>query len=578
MKSNEEYLDELLQSMNSDNADDSARTRFNLSSDNADSSEFGQDEILDSDMDTEMTNQQILDDLEEKAEEPVQETLGQEDMQDSDESSMLAQLMAEMQEESGLGDTTSFDEDGEGEKIPENESDDTAGASSEDVAELGAVSLDDLMPEEDFSFGVSDDSKENSQIDSRAKSLDEIMQDDGTLDDDIEALLKEAQSTAEVTEMEEVDAEKDGDLAEIEALLNMSDSDEIDDDNMKLLQMLEAQDSEKIPLGDEEFEDAESEEEKIEGLKKVLTGEVKLDEEAEETEEDDENKKEGGKIKNFFQKIFSILTEEVSDEEEDLEKGISISDENKAILKELDQEEDKKAKAKEKKSKKEKPKKEKKEKPKKASKEKKVKVSEPAVPEKKLSKKKVIVVFVFAVSILALLLLVEFFAVPMVSLKSAREAYDKGDYGTAYKEYYGQELSEEDENRFQAATVIMRMQSNLDSYQSYKSLKNEVYAIHSLLEAVHNKSDVFMKAEEYGVLPQVEIIYNNILEILNGQYHISETEALELTQEESDAVYTRKLEALAEKMDPSYTAPVMEKQEDVLPEEEMMLDSEQQNN
>lgn len=574
MKSNEEYLDELLQSMNVDSADDSAPARFNLSPDNEDSSKSEQDEVPDSDIDAEMMNQQILEELEEKAEEPVQETLGQEDMQDSDESLMLAQLMEEMQKESAFSDKTSFDEDPEGARDPENVSAEAAGANKEGTAEMGAVSLDDLMAEEDFSLDAAG-SKENSQINDRAKSLDEIMQEDGTLDDDIEALLKEAQSSAEVTEMEEFDAEKDGDLAEIEALLNMSDSNEIDEDNMKLLQMLEAQDGEKIPLGEEAFEEAESEEEKIEGLKKVLTGEVKIDDETGETEGEDENKKEGGKIRNFFQKIFSILTEEVEDEEEDLEKGISISDENKTILKELDQEEDKKIKAKEKKSKKEKPKKEK---TKKAPKEKKVKVSEPAVLEKKLSKKKVIVVFVFAASVLALLLLVEFLAVPMVSLKSAREAYDKGDYGTAYKEYYGQKLSEEDENRFQAATVIMRMQSNLDSYQSYKSLKNEVYAIHSLLEAVHNKSDVFMKAEVYGVLSQVESVYNTVLEILNGQYHISETKALELTQEENDAVYTRKLEALAEQMDSSYSAPVMEKQEDVLPEEEIMLESGQQNN
>ena len=69
-------------------------------------------------------------------------------------------------------------------------------------------------------------------------------------------------------------------------------------------------------------------------------------------------------------------------------------------------------------------------------------------------------------------------------------------------------------------------------------------AIHSLLEGVHIKFDVFGKAEELGILSQVSAVYDKILEILNSTYHITEEEALELIDEKSDAVYTRKLEAI----------------------------------
>ena len=159
----------------------------------------------------------------------------------------------------------------------------------------------------------------------------------------------------------------------------------------------------------------------------------------------------------------------------------------------------------------------------------------------------------------------------MLTLGNAREAYDKGNYYEAYKEYYGQKLSEKDERKFQAATTVMRMQSNLDGYSNYIKLNNEIMAIHSLLEGVHIKFDVFAKAEELGVLSQVSAVYDKILEILNNNYHISETEAQELIEEKSDAVYTRKLEAIAESGE--YTPIDSEETnwEDMLPEEENLF-------
>ena len=232
---------------------------------------------------------------------------------------------------------------------------------------------------------------------------------------------------------------------------------------------------------------------------------------------------------------------------------------------------DKGKKKKEKKKKEEKEKKEKKEK--KPKKEKKVKVPEVSVPEKKIPRKKVIVSFVFAFSILALILLVEFLVPPIITVDSAREAYEKGNYYEAYKEYYGLKLSEEDEKKFQSATEIMRMQSNLDGYHNYMKMNNETMAIHSLLEGVHIKFDVFGKAEELGILPQVRAVYDKILEILNSTYHITEEEALELIDEKSDAVYTRKLEAIAEGGEYTETNSEQTNWEDMLPEEEVLFEN-----
>ena len=179
--------------------------------------------------------------------------------------------------------------------------------------------------------------------------------------------------------------------------------------------------------------------------------------------------------------------------------------------------------------------------------------------------------FVFGFSVLALILLLEFFAAPMLTQARARSAYDKGDYYEAYKEYYGQKLSEEDEKRFQGATTILRMQSNLDAYNNYMKMNKEVKALHSLLEGVRVKFDVYMKAEELGVLSQVTTVYQQILDILNSKYNVSEEAAMDIVSESSDAVYTRKLEAILEGKTYSGETGTQMNQSDMLPEEEALF-------
>ena len=216
------------------------------------------------------------------------------------------------------------------------------------------------------------------------------------------------------------------------------------------------------------------------------------------------------------------------------------------------------------------------------------KEKEPEKPEKKLPKKKVIVTFVFAFSILAAILLVEIFLPPILSNNVASSAFDQGDYKTAYQEYYGKKLSEEDELKFQGAKTILRMQSNLDGYYNYIAINKNIMALHSLLEGVHLKSDIFVDAEAYKVTGQVDKVYQDILVLLNSEYNLTEEEAVQLTEMESDVRYTQELTVIvngdafeAEMTDaqqiseetPEVTESVQEeiieesKQEDLLPEE-----------
>ena len=112
--------------------------------------------------------------------------------------------------------------------------------------------------------------------------------------------------------------------------------------------------------------------------------------------------------------------------------------------------------------------------------------------------------------------------------------------------------------------------SNLDGYNNYIKMNKELKALHCLLEGVRVKFDVYMEAEELGV-SQVTTVYQQILDILSSKYNVSEEAAMDIVSEPSDAVYTRKLEAILEGKTYSGETGTQMNQSDMLPEEEALF-------
>lgn len=431
----------------------------------------------------------------------------------------------------------------------------------EEISDTASDAVFKISNDNDDSIG--DDSRPLSALEKlmaemKSESLEESIansKEESEVEDNIEDLLEQAKNSAEDSVKEiDLDIQDDIDMAEIEALLNMSDTNEVVDaqelfstgeENVSRDIFVEEEEEEVLELDPAELDALLSADNKGNDGKVEKTGEVS-------TSAVKEKKKNKEKSGGFFKKLFALLMEEIPDEEPVEASTLNLSEENKGILNDLDKEKEKKSKKKDKKEKKEKkgktekeqkPKKEKKAKPKKEKKPKEEKI--PAKPEKKLPRKKVIVTFAFAFSILAGILIIVLLLPPILSDSVAREAFNQGDYKTSYQEYYGKKLSEEDEKKFQGAKTIMRIQSNLDGYHNYVAINDNVMALHSLLEGVYVKEDVLLKAEHYGVTAQVQKIYQEILDLLNSIYHLTEEEAIQLTQEKSDVVYTKKLNSIA---------------------------------
>lgn len=289
----------------------------------------------------------------------------------------------------------------------------------------------------------------------------------------------------------------------------------------------------------------------------------------------------------LFSKLLSALTEE--DES-------AVSDENQAIMQELAEEDLKEAGKKKKMKKGKKPaddkkgkddldedeedtgKGKKKGKPKKEKKPKKQKEpKEPSVPEKpgkRISPKSIVVVVLFAATVFGgIFLSISLFAGEL-RMQSAKEAFEERDYMTCYEEMYGMDRNEEEEQMFRHAQIVLKMQRRLTIYEKYMGERRELEALDSLMQAVADYDAMYAKAQEYGAGSEVAQLYDRIIQILEENYGLNQDTARAIALCQSNVDYTRYLTALVAggdiSTDGSQGGISLPKEElqDVLPEEE----------
>lgn len=340
--------------------------------------------------------------------------------------------------------------------------------------------------------------------------------------------------------------------------------------------------------GDEAEAEEESEESTGMELEDLLsTGE-------EEAEIPAEEKKPG-----LVARILNFLLESDEEDEDPLATEVladnagetgNVTDENKELLAELN-EEDKKGKKKKKKDQKGKKgkggegeegaegaegeegaedKKALKKKKKKEKKEKKAEIDLLAPPEKKLSKKKVITVFLFCATMAACIVLVSTFLPNYLQKREAHVAYDHGNYDEVFSLLYDKKRGEQDEILFQRSNLVLQMERKLDSYDNYVKLDMRLEALNALISGVSRYQKLLPEAEKYNVVGEVSDSYAQILERLSADFGVSEEQALEIIASEDDVTYSQRLEAIISGA--IYGEDVPAGRQDVLPEEEEIIE------
>lgn len=487
-----------------------------------------------------------------------------------------------------------------------------------DSLEADALSLDDLSMTED-----------SEPVDDLALTDDFALEDYGESDEDLSALLAGMEQNEDLSEINDLLEKSDQGVSVDDDMLAMlesvpeSDADESDSDAFNFFAGEEAVEGEPENIREITQEELENREESKKAKKEKKKREKKAKKErkkkgtveGEDTAEAEEaatlesllegttDAAEAPKKQGLFARFLAFLFEEDEDEEAladhaDGDVGLdelpigNPSEENKQLLEELSEEDKKNAKKKGKKEKKKKDKKDKKgkkasaetgeeedaeneEKNKAKKKKKKKKEKNPVEevhnePEKKLSKKKVIAVFLYCATMAACIIVIVTVLPNYMQKRDARVAFDCRNYDEVYDLLYGKKLSEEDELLLKKSSIILQMERKLDSCENYEKLDMPLEALDALVSGVELYQTILPRAEQYHVTGDVSDIYDQILQKLSD-YGVSESEALDIIASGDDVTYSQRLESIIYGGGVSMES-VAEPTPDILPEEEEIID------
>ena len=316
----------------------------------------------------------------------------------------------------------------------------------------------------------------------------------------------------------------DDDLADLSSLLDMSEG------------------TGDAPLdGGEAFQEFAQKE--MENQEALRDGEAPL------TEDSEKKPKKPGFFKRLLQALFKEHEEEAEAPAEKVDVSASqgpdakeLSDENLAILQELEGanlpgKEEKKGKEKKKKEKKPKEKKPKKakapkeQKPKKPKKEKKPFFNDQSKP---LPKVPVILIFAMVLSAMLLVLVTTELTGYQTAMKKAEELYNNGAsdyhcYIEAYKAESGLKVSKKDQDTYQKIVLVAQVADAYAGYEMAVQLDRTVDAVDSLVCVIGRYNQNIEKAEELGAKDQMDQVRALAVEKM-AEYGLSEEDASKLYQ------------------------------------------------
>lgn len=316
----------------------------------------------------------------------------------------------------------------------------------------------------------------------------------------------------------------DDDLADLSSLLDMSEG------------------TGDAPLdGGEAFQEFAQKE--MENQEALRDGEAPL------TEDSDKKAKKPGFFKRLLQALFKEHEEEAEASAEKVDVSASqgpdakeLSDENLAILQELEGanlpgKEEKKGKEKKKKEKKPKEKKPKKakapkeQKPKKPKKEKKPFFNDHSKP---LPKVPVLLIFAMVLSAMLLVLVTTELTGYQTAMKKAEELYNNGAsdyhcYIEAYKAESGLKESKKDQDTYQKIVLVAQVADAYAGYEMAVQLDRTVDAVDSLVCVIGRYNQNIEKAEELGAKDQMDQVRALAVEKM-AEYGLSEEDASKLYQ------------------------------------------------
>lgn len=177
----------------------------------------------------------------------------------------------------------------------------------------------------------------------------------------------------------------------------------------------------------------------------------------------------------------------------------------------------------------------------KPKKEKKPKKNKELPKEPPLPKVPVIMMWVIACSIMVLVFLGASLVGYSYPLSQSKEAFDNGDYVTAYAKLQGIKVKEADEDLYHASIALAGVQTELNAYTALMEQKQYEMALDALVRGLGRCKVHESEAQEWGVSDQLVALEKQFAGLLDDQFNVSKRRARKLYEIKARSDYTLEL-------------------------------------
>lgn len=184
----------------------------------------------------------------------------------------------------------------------------------------------------------------------------------------------------------------------------------------------------------------------------------------------------------------------------------------------------------------------------KPKKEKKPKQKKKAPKEPPLPKVPVTMMWVLALSLMVLVFLGTVLVGYSTPIRQSKEAFEQGDYVTAYRRLQGIKVRKADKELYESASVLAGIQTEMDAYTALMEQKQYEMALDSLVRGYNRCLLHSAKAEEWGVSDKLTEIQNKFDLLLKEQFDVSKRSAKKLYKIQKRSEYTLELHEILDKL------------------------------
>lgn len=128
-----------------------------------------------------------------------------------------------------------------------------------------------------------------------------------------------------------------------------------------------------------------------------------------------------------------------------------------------------------------------------------------------------------------------------LSIKNAEHEFKNDQYTAAYNEIYGLDVKDEDILLYDRIMTVMYVQKQLNSYDNYYRMDDKPKALDSLLKGLQRYEKYIDLAVDLEVDTDLDSVRKKILEKVNESFMLTEQEAMEIIQSDSQAEYSKKV-------------------------------------